>query len=150
LARDLVDRKRTDGQAFCPIWRAVAIETHTPPGRWMSSSQNPDGQSDRLAGGYTFAFPGSLDVNGQWEGRAGDHWDFVFRFTVENGTVTSGSCDRSAEIRFSSPPSTNTGEFSAGERGVTLLTGEFFSPAYALGEINMAPCTRTRWEAWKR
>jgi len=111
---------------------------------------NPDGQSDRLAGGYTFVFPGSLDINGQWEGRAGEHWDFVFRFTVENDTVTSASCDRSAEIRFSSPPSTNTGEFLAAERGVTLLTGEFFSPAYALGEIDMAPCTRTRWEAWKR
>ena len=105
---------------------------------------NPGGQSSTLPGGYTFAEPSVLDFNGTWEGNAGDHWDYVLTFVVENHLLSSVTCDGNT-FTFPSPQSTSNGEFSQQQ-----MSGKFFSADYGTGEINIAACRSTRWEAWKQ
>jgi hypothetical protein len=110
---------------------------------------NPDGQSTTIIGAYTFAEPESLNFNGRWEGRAGDHWDYVLSFTIENDVLTRVSCDGQTDRILSAPPSTSKGVFSAFEAGVSLMSGQFFSSSYGTGILNIRPCD-THWEAWKQ
>ncbi len=105
---------------------------------------NPDGQSTTLAGAYRFADPESLNFNGNWEGRAGHHWDFVVTFTIENNLLTRVSCNGGAEHLFSAPPSTIPGEFSD-----PAMSGKFFSAGYGTGTVSIANCVALQWEAWK-
>ena len=41
------------------------------------------------------------------------------------------------------------GTFSVVEQGAVVMGGVFHSPRYALGTINIAPCTNTQWEVFK-
>ena len=106
--------------------------------------------STALIGVYSFAEPESLNFNGQWEGRAGQHWDYVLTFTIENNSLTRVSCDGNAEHIFSAPPSTSKGEFSEVEANFPPMSGKFFSSSYGLGTVNIPPCDATQWEAWKQ
>jgi hypothetical protein len=111
---------------------------------------NPDGKGATLAGGYIYALPESLDLNGHWEGKAGPHGDFTLRFTIEKNVLTSVSCAGTVDVAFSPPPSTSSGELVVAENGGVVMEGRFFSAGYGSGSINIGICTRTEWEAWKR
>jgi hypothetical protein len=142
-----------DGVAIRVNVHDGAIYLQTPPhavGAVDLVVTNPDGTEATRRGGFTFVLPESLDLNGTWEGRAGEHYDFVLRFTIEKNVVTSVSCGSASDVTFSAPPSTSAGEFSGSGDGGVSMQGTFFSHSYGAGRINIAPCTFTEWEAWKR
>jgi hypothetical protein len=111
---------------------------------------NPDGQSARLADGYTYAAPGSFDPNGEWEGtsRTGT-FEFRFRFTIESSRLTAVSCDTSGTVSFSPAPSVTDGEFAVSRADGVALAGRLVSPGRAVGTVNLAPCTNSEWLARK-
>jgi hypothetical protein len=110
---------------------------------------NPDGQSGRLTGGYTYVSPESFDFNGNWAGVAGSEYDTEMRFAIQNNMLISVSCGTSATLTFSPPPSVSHGEFSfVGNDGIGI-SGRIVSAVNAVGTINIAPCTSTIWIATK-
>jgi hypothetical protein len=107
---------------------------------------NADGQTGRLAGGYTYASPQSFDFNGTWRG---DHDGTPIRFTIEHGTLTSVGCGTSATLTLSPPPPVSNGEFSLSRGDGVAVSGRIVSALAAIGTINIAPCTATIWFAEK-
>lgn len=105
---------------------------------------NPDGQTGRLAGGYTYASPQSFDFNGTWRG---EHDGTPIRFTIENDTLTSVGCGTSATLTLSPPPPVSNGEFSFSGNGGVAVSGRIVSASVAIGTVNIAPCTATTWYA---
>jgi hypothetical protein len=127
----------------------------TPPGAAGPRDvvvTNPDGQSATRAAGYTYSSPASFDLNGEWEGRAGDHWDFDFRFTVRGGVVTGVTCEQTA-YAFTTPLLVQKDTFSAVERGVVVFAGAFQSESQGTGTVFLPPCVLfgrgTHWEGAK-
>ena len=110
----------------------------------------PDGQIDRLAGGFTFARPSVSDFNGVWEGYVGDEGETAFSFTVENDALVSLTC-YTTTIAFSPPPSTRSGEFAVVDRR-GAMTGGLLKADYAEGTISLAGCTTydSGWFATRR
>ena len=110
---------------------------------------NPDGQSGRLAGGYTYASPDTFDLNGEWEGRA-LRGEVLFRFSIRNNTLTAMTCDTSGSVDVLPAPSVAGGEFSfTGTDGVAV-SGRFVSPTNAIGLATLAPCVNFDWVAGKK
>jgi hypothetical protein len=109
---------------------------------------NPDGKSGVLTGAYTYASPEFVDFNGTWEGGA-QTGHVTFRFTIQNNTLTTVSCDTSGTLTLSPPPSVNNGEFSLSRDDGVAISGKFVSPLEAIGTINLAPCAGSDWFATK-
>ncbi len=110
---------------------------------------NPDGQTARLAGAYTYVSPDSLDSNGEWEGRSlTDHLDFTFRFVIQNNRLTGVSCGTSGMV-FVPAPSLSNGEFAFFQGDGVVIAGRLVSAREATGTINLAPCTKSDWVARK-
>jgi hypothetical protein len=113
---------------------------------------NPDGQSATRTAGYTYASAASFNLNGTWEGRAGDHWDFAFRFIVNDDVITVISCEQ-ATLPFSRPLSLRTETFAAVEQGIVVFAGAFVSESHGTGTVILPPCVEagraTHWEASK-
>jgi hypothetical protein len=110
---------------------------------------NPDGQTGRLTGGYTYASPDSFEVNGNWEGGADSNYETPLRFTIQNDTLTSVSCGTSGTLTLSAPPRIRNGEFSfVGDNGT--ISGRIVSPNSALGTISIAPCAAYPWFATRQ
>lgn len=105
---------------------------------------NPDGQTARLAGGYTYALPQSFDFNGNWHG---GHGDIPIRFTIQNDTLTSVGCGTSANLTLSPPRPVINGEFSFSREDGVAVSGRIVSASAAVGTINIAPCTGATWYA---
>ena len=135
------------------VFSSTTIITSAPAhaaGRVDVVVTNPDGQAGRLTGGFTYALPGSFEVNGNWEGGADSNYGTPFRFTVQNDTLTSISCGVSGTLTLSPPPPINHGEFSfVGPDGASV-SGRIVSPNWALGKINMSPCFAFPWSATRQ
>lgn len=108
---------------------------------------NSDGQTGRLAGGYTFAPPQSFDFNGAWEGD--DHDGPAIRFMIQNDALTSLACGTSTPVTFSHRVPVTNGEFSFSSDDGVAVSGRILSPSTARGTITMAPCAGT-WFAEKQ
>jgi hypothetical protein len=108
---------------------------------------NPGGQSGQLTGGYTYASPQTFDFNGNWSGFGNAGQDIPIRFTIQNNVLTSVSCDTFATLTFSPSPSVNNGEFSFSRDDGVGVTGKIVSVSTAVGTIDLAPCSATRWGA---
>ena len=145
----IVDGVRSQVNVFQSGTSAAVYTVAHPEGRVDVVVENTDGKSDSLIGAYTFAAPQSFDLDGDWEGRAGHHWDFPLQFTIRNKTVISASCNGSPVV-FSAPAVVEAGRFSATESGVVVLTGNFNTPAYGLGTVNVPLCSGADWEAFKK
>ena len=111
---------------------------------------NPDGQTHRLAGGYTYVSPQSFDFNGNWLslGTGGHH--IPIRFTIKNNLLVSFSCGSFTTLMFSPRPSVTNGEFSVSKDNGLAVSGRIVSASAAVGTINLAPCTATRWSATRQ
>jgi hypothetical protein len=105
---------------------------------------NPDGQTGRLAGGYTYGPPQSFDFNGTWRGEYGGT---PIRFTIEDATLTSVGCGTSVTLTLSPPPAVSNGEFSFSGDGGVAVAGRIVSPSVAIGTVNIASCPATTWLA---
>jgi hypothetical protein len=107
---------------------------------------NPDGQSARLTGAYTYVSPDTLDFNGEWKGLSRtDH--FEFRFSIVNDRLTAISCDTSGSVTLSPAPSVNNGEFAFSGADGVAVTGRLVSARDAIGTINLPPCRHAEWTA---
>jgi hypothetical protein len=111
---------------------------------------NPDGQSGRLNGGYTYASPLTFDFNGTWSGYGNAGQDIPIRFTIQNNELIGVSCDTFATLTFSTPPLVTNGEFAFSRDDGVVVSGRIVSASGAVGTINLAPCTATRWGATKQ
>ena len=137
----------TIGAAFSgpnPDRISVTTPSHAP-GSVDIVVTNVDGQNAVAIGAYTFAAPGSFDVNGHWQGIsfAGDY-DEPFTFTVENGAVVSITCSTSGLVRLSPPAPVMRGEFLfRGEDGVAV-SGTILAPSEAKGVVNVGPVSNVR------
>ena len=111
---------------------------------------NPDGQRATRAAGYTYASPSTFDLNGEWEGRAGDHWDYALRFTVRDDRLTGITCEQTT-FAFTTPLSLRQDTFSAVERGIVVFAGAFLSESEGMGKVLLSPCLlfggTTHWYA---
>lgn len=111
---------------------------------------NPDGRTFTLPGGYTYVSPESFEVNGTWEGGADSNYMTPFRFTIQNNTLTSVSCD-DVTLTLSPPPSVSHGEFSFLGRDGASLSGRIVAPDSALGHIaRIGPCSDYPWYATRQ
>lgn len=110
-----------------------------------------DGQTDLLAGGFTFVPPRFTNFNGTWDGRLGDETETAFSFTVENDVLVDVSCDATT-LAASSSPSTRSGGFAVGTTGHGSMTGGLLEPGRAVGTISLVGCTTydTGWFATRR
>jgi hypothetical protein len=111
---------------------------------------NPDGQSVRLNGGYTYASPLTFDFNGTWEGYGNAGQDIPIVFTIRNNELISVSCDTFATLTFSTPPLVTNGEFAFSRDGGVVVSGRIVSASDAVGTINLAPCNGTTWGATRQ
>jgi hypothetical protein len=111
---------------------------------------NPDGKSGKLAAGYTYASPESFDFNGYWSGFGDAGQDIPIAFTIENNVLTSVSCDTYATLTFSPPLPVSRGGFSFSRDDGVAVAGGIVSASQAVGTIELAPCTATRWRAGKQ
>lgn len=107
---------------------------------------NPDGQTHRLAGGYTYALPQSFDFNGSWSGFGTDGHHVPVRLTIKNNLLVSLSCDSFTTLTFSPRPSVIDGEFSFSKDNGIVVTGRIVSTSAAVGTINLPSCP-ARWSA---
>lgn len=107
---------------------------------------NPDGQTTTLANAYTYVSPDSFEPNGEWIGRAASG-AVEFRFVVENRKLTAVSCGTSGLVSFSPAPTVSNGEFTFSREGGVVIAGRLVSAGYAIGTINLAPCTNADWFA---
>lgn len=110
--------------------------------------ENTDGKWDTLRNGYTFAPPQSFDLDGDWAGEAGDHWDYDLQFTIRDKAVIKASCNGSPLVP-ASPAVVEAGRFSVVDDGVIRMTGEFTTAGYGLGTINISLCAGINWYAYK-
>lgn len=106
---------------------------------------NPDGQSHRVAAGYSYAPQESFDPNGVWGGFSLNGTDTLVEFVIEANRLVSASCwyDAHLSVTFAESPSLHSGEFSAiGESGATI-SGRIVSATEMVGTISFPPCTTT-------
>ena len=111
---------------------------------------NPDGQAHRLRGAYTYAPPDSLDFNGSWRGQTGARQQV--HVIIENNLLMSVACNGFTFVRhtFSPPPAVTDGEFSFAKGDAIAVSGRIVSATTAVGTIDLAPCTSSRWTATKQ
>ena len=118
---------------------------------------NPDGQTARLAGAYTFTPAQSFDFNGVWLGyalahpdvrlrSAPRHSDMDMRFTIESNVLTSVTCG-AVVLLLSPSPTVRDGAFSYAGDDAVALSGRIVSDGSAVGTINTSACPATRWVA---
>lgn len=114
---------------------------------------NPNGQSDTLREGYTYASPATYDVNGEWKGTADSESGTDFGFTIRDGALISVSCGTSQSVTLSPPVPVVNGEFSlTGNESVTI-SGRIVSPLRAFGTISITgikSCVGQPWYAVKQ
>jgi hypothetical protein len=110
---------------------------------------NPDGTSQTVVGGYTYADPGSFDLEGVWAGFTVDGSDTWVEFTVSDHLLTKVRCtdeaSRVVAIAVSQPVVNGKIEF-VGDAG--RFSAWVASASEAAGVIDIAPCSGVRrWEA---
>jgi hypothetical protein len=110
---------------------------------------NPDGQSARLAGAYTYAPASSFDLNGRWWAFGNAGQDIPIEFVIQNGVLMTVACD-SATLTFSPGIPVRDGEFAipARDDGI-VFSGRAVGKDAAVGDMHFAPCTSTRWRGEK-
>lgn len=115
------------------------------------SGQN--GQSLTLINAFTYASPSTFDFNGTWSGFGWNGQDNPIRFTIQNDTLLSASCDSlssdpGATLTFSPPLPVMNREFSFDGNGVRF-SGRMVSPTMATGTIRLGECASLAWYAEK-
>ncbi|HKW00976.1 MAG TPA: IPT/TIG domain-containing protein [Vicinamibacterales bacterium] len=108
---------------------------------------NIDGGSITVPNGYTFVPPDSLDFNGSWWGYGNAGQDRPITFTIEHDTIRSVACDQDVTLTFPTPLPITNGEFSFVREDGVSVRGRIASANYAVGTINLAPCSDTVWTA---
>jgi hypothetical protein len=111
---------------------------------------NPDGQTNRLTGGYTYVSPESFDFNGNWSGVGRTDHHTPIRFTIKNNRLVSLSCDTFTTLMFSPRPAVTNGEFSVSQDNGIAVAGRIVSDSAAVGIVNLARCPTTRWSATRQ
>lgn len=115
---------------------------------------NPDGQTATLAGGFTYAAPETFDFNGSWEGwhtadSTGAH--LTLAFTIEDGKLTSVTCDGAVTLRPPNPPTVRQGAFTLSpDGGVVAASGRIVSASDAVGMLDFGRCVSMAWRATKQ
>lgn len=110
---------------------------------------NPDGQSARLANGYTFASPDSFDFNGEWMGFALG-LDITVGLTIRNNRLIGVICEAFEPLTFVDGPLVIGGEFSFSREDGVLVTGRIVSASSAVGTIHLGPCANASFGVSKR
>jgi hypothetical protein len=112
---------------------------------------NPDGQSHRVAAGYTYAPPDSFDPNGVWSGFSLNGTDTLVEFVIEGSRLVSASCTYDTKIlcTFTELPSVHDSEFSVVAEGGATISGRIVSALEMAGTISVPSCTTTplMWRA---
>jgi len=114
---------------------------------------NPNGQSNTLREGYTYASPETYDVNGEWKGAADSHSGTDFEFTIRDRALISVSCGASESITLSPPLPVVNGEFSLTGLESVTISGRIVSPDRAFGTITIPgvnSCVGQPWYAVKQ
>jgi hypothetical protein len=122
---------------------------HREPGTVDVVVTNPDGQTARLPGAFTYTAPDFVDFNGVWDAFAGVEGEQRFQFTVRDNMLASVSCVSAREL--SPGPSTEEGRFVLVTTG-GVMSGGMVRPNYAEGTINIPGCAPydTVWSGNKR
>ena len=104
---------------------------------------NPDGQSHRVAAGYTYAPQESFDPNGVWGGFSLNGTDTWVEFVIHDNRIVSASCAYDAKIpfTFAELPSVHDGEFSVVADGEATISGRIVSASEMAGTISVPSCT---------
>jgi hypothetical protein len=127
----------------------VTAPSHAP-GSLDVVVTNADGQVATAAGGFTYALPESLDVNGNWEGGADSNYETPLRFTIQGNSLISVSCGTSAVVIFSSPVPITRGSFALLRSGEPSISGRILSANNAMGSISIPSCVDYPWFATKQ
>ena len=103
---------------------------------------NPDGQSQRLTSGYTYAPPDSFDLNGTWGGFSLNGEDTWIEFEVRGNKLVSASCqyEVTSSFTFTDFPTVASGQFSFTADGGAAFSGRIVSELEVLGSISSPLC----------
>jgi hypothetical protein len=112
---------------------------------------NPDGQSHRVGGGYTYAPADSFDPNGEWGGYSLYGTDTWVEFVIRGKRLVSATCSYTArvDLTFAELPSVESGEFSVIAAGGARISGRIVSASEMAGTISVPSCNTTplTWRA---
>jgi hypothetical protein len=115
---------------------------------------NPDGQSQRVAAGYTYAPPDSFDPNGDWGGFSLNGTDTWVEFVIRDKRLVSASCsyDARVDLTFAGLSNVESGEFSVRADGGATISGRIVSTSEIAGTISVPSCTTTplMWRASRK
>ena len=103
-----------------------------------------------LAGGFTYAAPGSFDFNGVWEGEAGTEGEFPFQITIQDDFVTRLRCGKSDPLTLTTEIPVRDGSFAFSREDAGATSGRIVAPDAARGSIDTAQCRATSWYARKQ
>jgi hypothetical protein len=138
----MFDRERTDARIYARSTGDTVLTFLSPAhaaGQVNVVVTNPGGQSDTLAGGFTYALPQSLiPVDGRWWGFDRDENAVVLYF--KDGKLTGVTCEPFVTITFVSALAVEDGEFTYSTPDGIGLKGTITSPSTAVGTINLPPC----------
>jgi len=110
---------------------------------------NPGGLIGHLIGAYTYAPPGSFDVNGDWVAHAGPEYEADMRISIRNNALVSFSCGASGAVIPSVAVPISGGEFGFRGDDGTTISGAVVSAENVIGSINTTACPAARWWAEK-
>lgn len=99
---------------------------------------NPDGQSQRLAAGYTYAPQDSFDLNGVWSGYSLYGTDTLVDVVIQDNRLVSASCAYNVQtpFTFSESPRVQNGEFLLIADGGATLSGRIVSVGVTHGKFH--------------
>lgn len=114
---------------------------------------NPDGLSDRMAGGHTYVAPETFDPNGEW---AGEAWDGSHRgmlLVIQGGRLLRASCFGMTAVTPLTPAEPVTlagGSFTLFQDGHEVMTGRSVASNEMIGTMNFGECGAMFWRASPR
>jgi len=112
---------------------------------------NPDGQTQHLSGGFTYASPDTFNFNGEWPGYVRPAWLLGPTIVIVNGTVTQLKCAGLTGNLIPTPaPVVTNGAFSFTVAGGALFTGHIVAPDEAAGTTNLPGCGQGSWYAYRK
>jgi len=132
-----------------PVPRSCTSTPRRTPGRRGRDRHQSDRSVRRLAAGYTYVDPESLNFNGTWSGFGNAGQDMAIRLTIENDRLISVSCDTHATVRISPPALVRTARSRIPDRTASSCPEDRVRVAGG-GTLDLAPCSNTQWTAGKQ
>jgi hypothetical protein len=112
---------------------------------------NPDGQTSRLTGGFTYAPPNTFSFDGRWDAYVRPDWRGGPGFQIENNRVTGLWCGSEVNNLIPTPqPVVTDGAFAFTIAGGGQISGRIVALQEAAGTTTIPGCDSGPFYAYRR